>query len=153
MTILEAKQQQLPQVRSLFREYQQWLGVDLCFQGFEQELADLPGCYASPQGGIWLAQLGDEMIGCVAVRPNTDTQAELKRLFVKPAFHGSGFGKQLFQTAMNSAKAMGYITIVLDTLPAMQTAQSMYRAYGFCEIDAYYDNPQPGVKYYRCGLL
>ncbi len=152
MTILEATQQHLPQVRSLFREYQQWLGVDLCFQGFDQELADLPGCYASPQGGIWLAQIDDEMIGCVAVRPNTDTQAELKRLYVKPEFHGNGFGKQLFQTAMNSAQAKGYATIVLDTLPTMQTAQSMYRAYGFYEIEAYYENPEPGVKYYCCRL-
>ena len=149
MEIIEAKKQHMPDVRNLFREYQQWLGVDLCFQGFEQELMDLPGCYAAPQGRIWLAQFEDELVGCVAVRPKESTEAELKRLYVKPALHGMGFGKQLFVTAMNEARSIGYTSMVLDTLQSMQTAQAMYRRYGFFEIEPYYDNPQSGVQYYR----
>lgn len=149
MKIIEAKEQHMPEVRNLFREYQQWLGVDLCFQGFEQELADLPGCYAPLQGRIWLAQLEDDLVGCVAVRPKDAIEAELKRLYVRPAFHGKGFGKQLFLAAMNGARTIGYSSIVLDTLPSMHTAQTMYRGYGFFEIEPYYDNPQTGVQYYR----
>lgn len=149
MNLIEAEAHDIPLVKQLFREYQQWLGVDLCFQGFEAELAELPGCYAAPRGSILLAVRNKETIGCVAVRPNVWPEAELKRLFVKPDYQGQGAGKMLFTAAMEKATAIGYTSIVLDTLPSMKTAQAMYRHYGFSEIEPYCENPLDGVKYFR----
>lgn len=149
MKILEATDKDLLNVRKLFREYQEWLGIDLCFQGFEEELATLPGSYAPPKGVILIAIEDREFVGCVGVRPRMENEAELKRLYVKPNHQGRRIGKRLFHTAMAKAKRIGYTSIVLDTLPTMQTARSLYLAYGFKEIPAYYENPQDGVVYYR----
>ena len=149
MKIIEAGDRDMRRVHLLFREYQQWLGIDLCFQGFEEELASLPGAYAPPAGAVFLASEKSELIGCAAIRPRTGNEAELKRLYVRPEYQGRGTGKTLFHTAMSRAKTIGYETIVLDTLPAMKTAKSLYLAYGFEEIPAYYNNPEDGVEYYR----
>ena len=149
MEIVEAKQKDMPNVRDLFLEYQQLLGIDLCFQGFEQELAALPGCYASPTGTILIAVTGCEIIGCVCVRARTKNEAELKRLYVKPSHQGHGVGKKLFHLAMSIAQKIGYTSIVLDTLPSMQAAKSLYEDYGFNIIPAYYENPIEGAEYYR----
>jgi len=148
--IREAYQADMPIVRTLFIEYQQWLNVDLCFQGFEEELAALPGCYAPPKGVIYLAVEDGEPIGCVAVRPRTSGEAELKRLYVRSAKRGRGAGKRLFDAAMTRAHLMGYSSIVLDTLPHMRAAKSLYAAYGFRRIPPYYNNPEEGAEYYRC---
>jgi len=139
----------MPTVRDLFLEYQAWLGVDLCFQNFEEELATLPGSYSPPTGAIFLAVENSDMIGCIGIRPRVSGEAELKRLYVRPSHQGAGTGKKLFLTAMSETKAMGYASIVLDTLPAMQTAKSIYVNYGFKQIPAYYENPKNGVEYYR----
>lgn len=147
--IVEATDADMPSVRMLFQEYQHRLGVDLCFQGFETELANLPGCYASPDGAILIAKTGGEKCGCVAFRPLTATEAELKRLYVNSAWRGRGIGKALFESAMTKAKAAGYRSVVLDTLPSMVTAQVMYRDYGFTETSPYYANPEAGVIYFR----
>lgn len=149
MQIVEAKQEHVADIRKLFREYQQWLGIDLCFQGFAEELASLPGRYAPPTGVILLAIEDGQVIGCVGVRPKTENEAELKRLYVQAEHQGHRIGKQLFHTAMSKAKRIGYASIVLDTLPTMQAAKSLYRAYGFKKIPAYYANPEEGVEYYR----
>ncbi len=149
MKIIEATIEDTDNIRALFREYQQWLGVDLCFQGFEEELTTLPGKYAPPDGAILLAVENDEIIGCVAIRPITEQQAELKRLYLRSAYQGQGIGKQLFHKAMSRAKTIGYQSVVLDTLPTMQSALYLYQAYGFREIEGYYHNPHPGTKYYR----
>lgn len=149
MKIIEATTEDTDNIRALFREYHEWLGVDLCFQGFEEELATLPGKYAPPNGAIFLAIENGDMVGCVAVRPVTQQQAELKRLYLRPAYQGQGIGKQLFNKAMSRAKSIGYQSIVLDTLPTMQSAISLYQAYGFREIEGYYHNPDPSTKYYR----
>jgi ribosomal protein S18 acetylase RimI-like enzyme len=149
VNITQASQCEMPLVRALFTEYQQWLGVDLCFQGFEQELAGLPGCYAPPEGAVLLARDDAGVCGCVAFRPLSNTEAELKRLYVKPARHGEGIGRALFNESMKCVQACGYQSVVLDTLPSMIIAQSMYRTYGFVEVPAYYDNPEPGVTYLR----
>ena len=149
MMIMEASEEDMLTVRELFREYQEWLGVDLCFQDFEPELATLPGRYAPPNGVIFLAVESDEVVGCVGVRPKAGDEAELKRLYVRPDHQGCGFGKQLFHAAMSKAQAIGYTSIVLDTLQPMRAAKSLYLAYGFKEIPAYYQNPEPGVEYYR----
>jgi len=148
--IREANPDDMPKVRTLFVEYQQWLNVDLCFQGFEKELAALPGCYAPPKGVIYLAEKDGEPIGCVAVRPRTSNEGEIKRLYVRNANRGRGAGKRLFDAAMTQAHQLGYSSIVLDTLPHMRAAKALYAAYGFHKIQPYYHNPEEGAEYYRC---
>lgn len=149
MKIIEADYADLAKVADLFREYQQLIGVDLCFQGFEEELANLPGKYAPPLGVIFLAVDNEQLIGCVAIRPIDQQLAELKRLYVKPAWHGQGIGKQLFECAMTRAQSIGYGSIVLDTLESMRSARGLYQAYGFREIPSYYVNPDPTTKYFQ----
>jgi ribosomal protein S18 acetylase RimI-like enzyme len=149
MKIIKATEKDMSKVRELFSEYQQWLGIDLCFQNFEQELTTLPGSYSPPAGVIFLAVENSDVIGCIGVRPRVASEAELKRLYVRPDHHGCGIGKQLFLAAMSAAKSIGYTSIVLDTLPAMQAARSLYLNYGFEKIPAYYENPEDGVEYYR----
>lgn len=142
----------LDQVRLLFREYQQSLDTDLCFQHFAEELATLPGKYAPPRGRLYLAQADNLPAGCVAVRPLDEHRCELKRLYVRPQFRGRQLGKTLTQQAMAAAKEIGYRQMLLDTLPSMQTAQKLYHALGFREIAPYYANPLPGTKYLAVDL-
>ncbi len=149
MRIVEAQQAHISEVRILFREYQQSICVDLCFQKFEEELATLPGCYAPPEGVIMIAVSDEEIIGCVAIRPRTKNEAELKRLYVRAGHQGTGIGKHLFHVAMSRGQALGYKSIVLDTLPTMKVAKKIYAAYGFKKIQAYYDNPEEETEYYR----
>lgn len=130
-------------VRSLFREYQAGLGVDLCFQSFDQELAGLPGRYAPPQGEILLA--GDA--GVVALRALDPFTAEMKRLYVRPARQGEGLGRALAQAAIDTARRRGYSRLRLDTLPAMHTAIALYRRLGFVDIPPYTVNPVPGALF------
>jgi ribosomal protein S18 acetylase RimI-like enzyme len=139
-------------VRALFREYQTWLDVDLCFQGFEQELAALPGDYCAPRGGLWLARRGRQLAGVVALRPMDADCAELKRLWVRPGHRGSGLGRQLTQLAIGFAKKNSYLAVRLDTLPQMQSALALYRSLGFQVIEPYYDNPLAGVVYMELSL-
>ncbi len=152
MRIVEVTQTDMSTVRELFREYQAGLGIDLCFQDFERELATLPGRYALPAGAIFLAFHNREAIGCVAIRPRLASEAELKRLYVRPNHQRRGVGKQLFEAAMTKAKAIGYSSVVLDTLQNMRAAKSLYVAHGFKPIPAYYNNPEQGAEYYRCPL-
>ncbi len=146
--------------RGLFVEYANTLGFKLCFQGFDQELANLPGAYAAPRGTLLLALDGEEAVGCVAVRPLADSTApaqalpcavapiaELKRLYVQPRARGTGLGARLTDQALAFARDAGYAAIRLDTLPAMQAAIGMYEALGFRDIAPYYDNPIPGARY------
>ncbi len=136
----------LDQVRWLFRAYADWLEVDLCFQGFEQELATLPGRYAPPAGRLLLAKVGKEAIGCVGLRPLEPGICEMKRLWVEPGFGGHGLGRALAERIIDDACAVGYARMRLDTFPArMQAAQHLYRSLGFREIPPYYDNPFEGV--------
>ena len=114
----------MPQVKSLFVEYQEWLGIDLCFQNFEQELASLPGSYAAPQGIILLAMQDEEAVGCVAIRPHQQREAELKRLYVRDNCRKQGVGKRLFIQAMDFAQDAGYHSVVLDTLPSMTASRT-----------------------------
>lgn len=148
---------EIPLVRELFEEYGASLGFDLCFQGFAEELASLPGRYATPTGGIWLAVAQDgATLGCVALRPldlgTTERVAEIKRLYVRPAARGTGAGRRLAACAIAAAEAQGYDRIVLDTLETMTAAMALYRSLGFEETVAYYPNPIPGVVYFarRC---
>ena len=143
---------QIETVRALFREYQRSLDADLCFQGFEAELAGLPGSYAPPRGRLLLASKGTNVAGCVALRPLSEHVCEMKRLFVRPVFRGDGLGRQLAERVIAEAQQAGYRTMRLDTLPEMVTAQALYVSLGFRDGPAYYDNPVPGVRYLERAL-
>lgn len=139
-------------VRTLFREYAESLGHDLCFQGFEEELRDLPGDYAPPKGMLLVAADGPSFLGCVAVRPLDSETAELKRLYVRPAARARGIGRSLAVAAIDHAWGAGFRRIRLDTLPEMREAQALYRSLGFLEIAPYRPNPVPGTAYLELQL-
>ncbi len=145
----EAEKADIQGVRSLFLEYQAWLGVDLCFQGFEEELATLPGLYAPPKGVIFVVASASSISGCVAIRPRSEVEAELKRLYLRPEARNRGNGRRLFEAAMSRAGRIGYRSVVLDTLPSMSAAKALYLGYGFSRISPYYNNPEPGAEFYR----
>src|SRR5690606_143527 len=128
-------------VRGLFGEYADSLGVDLCFQGFEDELAGLPGRYAAPGGCVLLAWAGSEPVGCVALRPVDAERAEMKRLYLRPAARGLGVGRQLVERICERARGAGYRWVCLDTLPGMTAAAQLYRSMGFVAIEPYVFNP------------
>jgi len=133
---------QIEEARRLFREYEAWLDVDLCFQSFEEELKNLPGKYAAPTGGLFLASVNEKIAGCVALRKIDDETSEMKRLFVRAEFRGSGLGKDLIERLIEEAKVIGYRKIRLDTLPEkMPQAVNLYEFYGFRQIKPYYENP------------
>lgn len=137
-------------VRAIFREYQQFLGVDLSFQGFEEELATLPGCYAPPRGWLLLARDGAHAAGCVALRPlEEEGVCEMKRLFVRPAYRGRGLGRLLAARMVSEATALGYALMRLDTLDTLDEAMRLYRSLGFRRRPPYYANPLPGVVYWE----
>lgn len=141
-------QQHLEHARMLFREYQEWLKVDLCFQGFEQELASLPGRYAPPQGRLLLAYAGTgDVAGCVGLRPLDRERGEIKRLWVRDAYKGLGLGRRLLEAAIQEARAIGYHHVLLDTLPKMEAALRLYESMGFRETWPYTHNPEPGVMF------
>lgn len=128
-------------VRDLFAAYQRELGVDLCFQGFEGELASLPEPYDEPAGSLYLAWENDLPIGCVAFKPLGDRVCELKRLYVRPESRRTGAGRRLTEVAIDDARRKGYRTMRLDTLERLQSALRLYHELGFVEIEPYYDNP------------
>ncbi len=140
--------------RGLFREYEAWLGFDLCFQSFQRELDGLPGDYAPPGGALFLAApaAGEEPVGCAGIRRLGPETVELKRLFVRPAWHGRGLGKQLLTAAIDEAVALGYQRMWLDTVPQLTTAIDLYRRWGFREIPPYNSSPIPGALYFELSL-
>ncbi len=151
---LETDPKDLDMVRVLFREYQQWLGIDLCFQGFDEELATLPGRYAAPEGRIWLARVGIDVAGCVAVRPMNAPEAtcEMKRLWVRERYRGIGAGRLLAASTVAFMMEAGYRRMRLDTLRTMAAARRLYDQMGFVEIAPYYDNPHDDVAYMELAL-
>jgi putative acetyltransferase len=154
MNILQAHTvRDIEAVRALFREYEQFLNVDLCFQDFAQELATLPGRYAPPRGRLLLALEGTQAAGCVAFRSLDDGVCEMKRLFVRPAYRGQGLGRLLALQAVNEASALGYAVMRLDTLDTLDRAMHLYTALGFERCAPYYENPLPGVVYWERVLL
>ena len=148
--------QRLASARELFREYADALGIDLCFQNFEAELAELPGEYAEPGGVLLLALVDGDPAGCGAQRPLADVDyvnaCEMKRLFVRRAFRRFGLGRVLAQALMDRAKGAGYATMLLDTLDEMEAARELYASLGFVEIPPYYFNPIAGAHYLKAEL-
>jgi ribosomal protein S18 acetylase RimI-like enzyme len=148
--LVKARQpQEIAAAATLFREYADWLGIDLSFQDFESELKNLPGRYAPPEGELLLAcsHAGD-VLGCVGVRPLDGPKVcEMKRLYVRPSARGAGVGAVLVEAIIKSAEALGYAEMKLDTLPWMESAMALYKQFGFTEIATYYDNPVSGTRY------
>ena len=137
----------------LFEEYASWLGVNLCFQNFDKELAELPGEYVPPTGRLLLAVEGNNVAGCVALRKIGDGIGELKRLYVRPDFRGRGLGRTLTETIINTAREIGYSRLRLDTLPGkMDHAIAMYRSLGFNDIERYYNNPYDAAVFMELEL-
>jgi putative acetyltransferase len=146
----------MPPVRAIFLEYASELRVDLCFQDFEEELAQLPGDYAPPRGTLLLVLVDGEIAGCCALRPldcvDYPNAAEMKRLYVRKPFRRFGLGRQLAEAALDAARAEGYYCVLLDTLDDMEAARALYADLGFQEIDPYYHNPLAGAHYLKVDL-
>ncbi len=146
----------LSATRAIFRDYAASLGIDLCFQNFEAELAALPGEYAPPQGALLLALVDGEVAGCGAMRPLPETDyanaCEMKRLYVRPAFRHFGLGRLLAQAVLDRGRQAGYSAMLLDTLDDMQAARGLYASLGFEDIPPYYFNPIPGAHYLKANL-
>ncbi len=146
----------LDALRTIFKEYAQGLGVDLCFQQFDQELAGLPGDYAPPRGALLMALVDGALAGCCALRPLDSSDypnaAEMKRLYVRKAFRGFGLGRQLAEAVLDAARQAGYASVLLDTLDDMEAARALYEDLGFEAIPPYYHNPIPGAHYLKVDL-
>lgn len=154
LVIEPAPPEKLDAIRTLFLEYSQWIGVDLAFQGFAEELASLPGKYAPPDGTILAARFATDggaasaaYSGCVALRRFDATRCEMKRLWVRPDARGHGLGGALVRSVIEAARERGYHMMVLDTLRTLEPAMRLYRSFGFHDIAPYYHNPLPNAVY------
>lgn len=152
-TELVSSPEQIAAIRELFLEYAKSLGFSLCFQNFDQELANLPGDYASPAGRLWLVTYNGEFAGCVALHKIASDICEMKRLYIRPQFRGKGLGRDLAEKVISAAREIGYKKLRLDTVePVMTAAVAMYRKLGFREIPPYRPNPMPGALYMELDL-
>ena len=143
---------QIATARMLFKEYEASLGIELTFQGFAREVAELPGAYAPPAGRLFLATDGAEIAGCVALRPLGDGICEMKRLYVRPSARGARLGRRLAETVIREGRAIGYSRMRLDTLPSMKEAFALYQTLGFREIAPYCENPIVGTRFMELDL-
>jgi len=153
ITLLQVETpQQIDDVRRLLREYEASLNVSLCFQGFEKELAELPGDYAPPRGRLLLGYEGSQPAGCIALRALDDETCEMKRLYLRPGFRGQGAGRQIATAIIEEARNLGYKRMRLDTLATMREARALYASLGFGRVEPYYHNPHPGTEFMELNL-
>ena len=153
MTDLQAASEaDIPEVQRLFREYSAWVGVDLSFQDFDRELAQLPGDYVPPGGVLLVARVEGRIAGCVAAHQWRADVCEMKRLFVRDSFRGAGCGRALVEGIIAWARTAGYRSVLLDTLPVMDQAQRLYIHLGFREVPPYRMNPVPGARFLQLDL-
>ncbi len=149
-------QAQIDITRLIFSEYVEQLGVDLFFQNFDGELANLPGEYTSPHGALLLALVDGEVAGCCALRPLNSVDypnaAEMKRLYVRASYRGLGLGRKLAEAVLDAARVAGYHSVLLDTLNDMESARALYVDLGFASIPPYYYNPIAGAHYLKANL-
>ena len=151
--VLAHKADHIPIVRELFQEYASDMGLNLCFQGFTEELATLPGRYVPPEGRLLLGDRDGQPVACVAMRRIADDVCEMKRLYVRPAFRGRGLGRALAEAVIVSARNVGYRAVKLNTLASMKPAVALYESLGFHRTTAYYENSLPDVLYFELQLL
>ncbi|MFX0033142.1 MAG: GNAT family N-acetyltransferase [Candidatus Hodarchaeota archaeon] len=153
LRIIEANtKEQIEIVRDMFKEYAEYLQIDLDFQNFNEELANLPGDYSTPSGSILLAYFNNHLAGCIALRKYNKSICEIKRLYVKQDFQGLKIGRKLTQKVIDKARIIGYKSIRLDTLPTMKKAIKLYLSLGFSEIKPYRYNPIEGARYFELKL-
>jgi len=142
--------------REIFLEYASTLQVDLCFQDFDRELADLPGEYSPPRGALLLAWVDGQLAGCCALRPldasDYANAAEMKRLYVRASHRGQGLGRMLTEAILDAARHASYSCVLLDTLDDMESARALYEDLGFYEIPPYYHNPYAGAHYLKADI-
>jgi len=154
--MLEIKQvtskERIEQASELFKEYANYLNIDLEFQNFNEELESLPGDYSLPEGSLLLAFYKNKLAGCVALRNFDEGICEMKRLYVRLRYRGKGIGKALAKQIFNTARKLGYTHMRLDTLPFMKEAITLYLSLGFEEIDPYRYNPYEGAKFFELKL-
>lgn len=143
----------LEEIKALFREYEKFLGVSLCFQNFEEELAKLPAKYAEPEGVILLAKVDEVSAGCAALWKLEEGVCEMKRLYVKPTYQGLGLGKKLANAIIDEAQKKGYKKMKLDTLRRLESANNLYKSLQFTETIPYNYNPEDDVAYYEKDLI
>lgn len=155
MRIFQANtREDVDHARSLFEEYAAGVGISLCFQNFDRELASLPGDYAPPDGRLLLAAEDDQLAGCIAMRKLEPGVCEMKRLFLRPAYRGKGLGKVLVESLIDEARKLGYTHMRLDTMPGrMDQAIALYRSIGFVEIRPYYESPVEDAKFMQLELV
>jgi ribosomal protein S18 acetylase RimI-like enzyme len=152
MDLIPAGPDHMEEVKRLFREYEEFLGCDLCFQGFGEELASLPGEYSHPDGVLVVAVDGDSVAGCVALRKQEEGICEMKRLYVRPGYRGTGLGRRLAVDVIERAMELGYSVMRLDTLDRLEAAMRLYESLGFRRTEPYYPNPLEGVVYWELEL-
>lgn len=139
---------QIEETKKLFREYESWFGLNMCFQNFDEEVAGLPGKYVKPDGRLFLAYADETLAGCIALRKLEEEICEMKRLFVRESFRGKHIGISLIEKLLDEAKTIGYKKMRLDTYPPkMGKAVKLYESYGFHEIPPYYHNPYGETLY------
>jgi ribosomal protein S18 acetylase RimI-like enzyme len=145
---------EIQRARELFQEYEAALGISLCFQNFEQELAGLPGDYAPPNGRLLLAREYDQVMGCIALRQLGPTTCEMKRLFVRPEYRDRGLGRVMVEAIIEEARKIGYTHVRLDTIAdRMDRAVSLYKSIGFVEIPPYRNNPVDTATFMELDLV
>ena len=150
--IIERDQAELDHVRQFFRNYAAWLGVDLRFQNFAEEMATLPSPYSAPRGRLFYAEQNGRPAGCVGIRPFAEGVCEMKRLYVHPELRGQNIGRALALAGIHAARELGYRRMLVDTLPAMRIALRLYRELGFTEVPAYYPTPVDGTVFLALDL-